>query len=105
MVKIIILSIGLVLVVLAVNSNWPAIEKLRAEKVNPAQGQTLIQNLQETQRNLPKKAWEKVKGVAKTVERNVSSYFLKKAGQQTVDLLKTLPPQQQEEIRKEYCGD
>ena len=99
MIKIIVFSVGFILVVLAVNSLWP----LNGLRVNPPKGRELLQSFQEAPRNLPQKMEDGVKGVVKGIEKNITSYFLKKTGGEIVGLLENLPPEQQEEIKKEYC--
>ena len=48
---------------------------------------------------------EGVKEKIEEVQNDVASYFLRKTGRQIVGLLESLPPEQQDEIKKNYCGD
>ena len=102
MIKIIVLSIGVVLVVLVANSFWP-FDSLRSFRVNPLEGQKVVQNFQLTPKSLLQKVKEGAGGAVKGVQTSVASYFMKKTGGEITGVLKSLPPEQQKEIQKEYC--
>ena len=101
MFKVIILSLVLVLVFLAVNSYWPFLRELQ---LNFPNREGMMESLKEAPRSLPQMASDKARGVVKGVQSDAVSYLLKKTGQEIVEILETLPPEQQEEIKKEYCG-
>lgn len=101
MFKIIILSTTFILIVLGINHSW----SFGGLRINPSMGQKLVENLRDIQSTLPRKVTEGAKGAVKGVQTEVEGYFLRKTGGEIVDLLESLPAKQQEEIKKEYCGD
>lgn len=101
MIKIIILSTTLVLIVLGINHFW----SFGSLRINPSMGQEMAENLRDIQSTFPQRVTERAKGAVKGVQTEMEGYFLRKAGGEIVDLLESLPAKQQEEIKKEYCGD
>lgn len=67
-------------------------------------GQVLIKNFQETGRELPRKARDRIKGAFEGVGKSITTYFARKTGHQIVGVIKNLPSEQQQEIKKDYCG-
>lgn len=108
MIKIIFGSIILILIVLAINSFWfsGGLDKLAMDKfkVNPPESEGLFQNLQEVPKTLSQKATEGIQGAVKGAQTSVTEYFMQKTGEEVVDLIKDLPDEQQEVIKKEYCS-
>lgn len=100
--KIILASAVFVLMVWGVNYFYPS---LSYDKISLSKGQELILNFQREQKTFPKKIGEGIKGAINGVQNGITAYFMEKTGEQIVDLIETLPPQQQEEIKKEYCGE
>lgn len=99
--KIILGSIVLILGVLALNSYWSPGEF----KINPVDSQKLIQNFQEAQKSFPQKVIEGARGAASGVQNRVTSFFARKAGREIVGVIKSLPPEQQKEIKNTYCSN
>lgn len=107
MIKIIFGSIALILLVLAINSFWfsGGLDKLAIGKfkINPPR-EGLVQNLQEVPKTLSQKAIEGMQGAVKGAQTSLTEYFMQKTGREVVDLIKDLPDEQQEVIKKEYCS-
>ena len=99
MIKIILGTVILIALVLALNSFWSG----GSPSVNLEDGRKTIQVFQDFQRSLPQRMINSATGAVKGVETGITEYFMKKTGGEVVDLLKDLPPKQQEVIKNEYC--
>lgn len=102
MAKIFFFSIIFVLIVLGVNFYWPA---LLRHGINPKKGQTVIKSFKSAPQSFPNAAVKGAKDIADNAEKNISRFFLEKTGEQITGVLRTLPKDQQKEIKKEYCGE
>lgn len=101
MAKILGYSVIFVLIILGANYFWPGLEQL---KFNSSEPLKIFENFREGQGSLPQKIGEGANGAVKGVQTGITEYFMRKTGREIVGVLEDLPPQQQEEIKKDYCG-
>lgn len=94
--KIIILTLLVIAAVVGISFFWP---EITAEKPS--------QRLKEAQERFPQGIQdvlgEKTEEIVETVERKITQEFVSRSGQEITEILKSLPPEQQKAVKKEFC--
>lgn len=106
--KILLVSLILIVLVLGINSFWPSIGQFKDNLPNEGNFSDklkLIQDFRSVPSSLPQKVVESLDGAVKGAQTGITEYFMQKTGGGIVEVLKDLPPEQQKEIKKEYCSN